>query len=137
MSRAPVEAVLVALPGGPVDAGLVAAVEDLTRSGTVRILDLLLVTRAADGSVSAVEVDELDDRFDAIDGEYGGLVSDRDVEIAAEALEPDSTVAVLIWENVWAGRFVEALSAAGGRVVLHERIPAAEVDAAFAALTEE
>jgi hypothetical protein len=40
-----------------------------------------------------------------------------------ERLEPDTTAAILLLENLWAIKFVEAVERANGRAVMHVRIP--------------
>ena len=58
-----------------------------------------------------------------LDGEVGGIISPADIEYAAAALEPNSSAALLIWEDVWAARFVEAVRNADGVLLEGARIP--------------
>ena len=57
-----------------------------------------------------------------------GIFSDEDFMVFGENLESNSTAALMIFENVWATRFVEAVSNANGTVVLNERIPRSVVE---------
>ena len=90
----------------------------------------------ADGSVLVVELDEADDEtsgaFDDLEGEGSELLSDGDLELAAESLEPGNSALLLVWENTWAARMVHALRDADFRLLAHERIPADAVAAAVA-----
>ena len=97
----------------------------LVDDGTIRIIDLVFITKDADGDFAAVEFDEHDglSAFASIDGEIGGVISHEDVEHAAEALEPNSSAALLVWEDTWATPFVEAMRASGGVLVEGARIP--------------
>jgi hypothetical protein len=72
--------------------------------------------------------------FAALDGEVGGFISDDDVDYAAADLEPNSSAALLIWEDVWATPFVEALRDSGAVVIEGSRIPHDLIEAAEAAL---
>ena len=141
MADGPVEYLVVEFPSTEFHTDLVAALRDLVATETVRILDLVLVRKAADGSVSSIEIDDLDDDaralFTDLDGEYDGLFSDEDVALAADALDPGYMAAAIVFENTWAARFVTALRAANGVVVVNERIPADIVDAAMAGLATE
>ena len=40
--------------------------------------------------------------FDDLDGEIDDLLNEEDIMIAAEMLEPNSSAAMLVFENVWA-----------------------------------
>ena len=97
----------------------------MVESGTIRILDLIFIGKDADGSVVAFEIDELDARggFGGLDGDVGGLISPEDIEYAAAALEPNSSAALLIWEDVWAARFAEAVRKSNGVLLEGARIP--------------
>ena len=58
-----------------------------------------------------------------MDGEVGGLISPEDIEYAAAALEPNSSAALLIWEDVWAAPFAEAVRNSNGVLLEGARIP--------------
>jgi hypothetical protein len=63
------------------------------------------------------------------------VLNDEDLELAAEALEPDSSAALIVWEHRWAARVAQAIRDAGGRIVAGERVPPEIVDQALAGLT--
>ncbi|MGW2520917.1 DUF6325 family protein [Streptomyces sp. NPDC001617] len=135
MDVGPVEYVVVAFPGNRFRGEIAPELRALVASGTVRILDLTFVKKDADGVVSYVELDALDPMeasvFDDIEGEVGGLFSQEDLELIAEELVPDSSAAVLLWEDTWAAGISGAVRRAGGRLVAHERIPAEAVERAY------
>jgi uncharacterized membrane protein len=122
----PVDLVLLRFPGNHFTGEIAPALADLVSSGTVRILDLVFVTKDADGNVAAVELDQLGDAgaaFDDVDGDVTGLLTDEDIDAAGEEMEPNSSAALLLFENTWAARFVTALRAADAEVIAFERIP--------------
>lgn len=135
MDVGPVEYVVVAFPGNRFRGEIAPELRALVASGTVRILDLTFVKKDADGVVSYVELDALDPTeasvFDDIEGEVGGLFSQEDLELIAEELVPDSSAAILLWEDTWAAGMAGAVRRAGGRLVAHERIPAEAVERAY------
>lgn len=136
MPLGPVEYILIAFPGNRFNGQIVPALHELVASGTIHIIDLLFIKKDAAGNVLVVELDgAAEDEaapFADLDGEYGGLLSPEDIELAAAELPPNSSAGLLVWENVWATRFAEAVRDAGGQVIANERIPHAFVEAALA-----
>jgi uncharacterized membrane protein len=122
----PVDLVLLGFPGNQFTGEIAPALRDLVSSGTVRILDLVFITKDADGNVAGVELSDLGEAaaaFDGVDGEINELLTDEDIEAAGEELDPDSSAALLMFENTWAGRLARAIREANGEVVAYERIP--------------
>jgi hypothetical protein len=132
----PVEYIVVGFPGNQFKGEIAPALADLIDSGAIRIIDLVFVKKDADGTVSVFEYDGLEEtaRFAELDGEVGGLLTDDDVRLTAESLPPDTSAALLVWEDCWATPFVEALRNAGGVLLAGERIPRDVVEAALAEL---
>jgi hypothetical protein len=97
----------------------------LVETGTVRILDLVFVSKDADGDVTVLEYDELDTGlgYGDIDGEADGVMSDEDVELAAAALAPGSAALLIVWEDRWAAPLAAAIRRAGGELVDGGRVP--------------
>jgi hypothetical protein len=74
----------------------------LSRSlNTIRILDLVFITKDTDGIVEAVDFEVHGDvaLFHGLDGEFGGLISDT--SYAAAEIEPRSSAALLSWLDLW------------------------------------
>jgi hypothetical protein len=132
MTIGPVEYMIVGFPGNRFTGEIAPELAKLVEAGTVRILDLIFVGKAADGTVTTFEFDQRDELagFAAIDGEVGGLISTEDIEYAASLLEPNSSEALLVWEDVWATPLVEAMRRADGIVLEGARIPHELVQAA-------
>jgi len=98
--------------------------------------NVLLGQKDADGSVVTFEFDQLEELapFTEIDAEVGGLATPEDIEHAAALLEPNSSAALLIWEDCWAAPFAAAVRDAGGVLIESARIPYDLVEAAFEGL---
>ena len=142
MEIGPVDVLVVEFPGNKFSGAIVPALLDLVRAGTVRVLDLLFVYKEADGTVGSVDLTglglELDPAFRDLDGQLtGGLLDAEDVDIAAEGLEPNTSVALIIWENCWAAHFVSTLRDADAKVVDQARIPSDVVIAALEAAAND
>jgi hypothetical protein len=132
----PVEYIVIGFPGNKFTGQIIPELQDLVQRGTIRILDLIVVTKDVDGRVSAVEVDEDNDLSElaALDGEVGGLISEADVDYVANDLEPNSSLALLVWEDVWATPLVDAMRGSGGVLVDGARVPHDLVETAMAEL---
>jgi uncharacterized protein DUF6325 len=136
MAIGPVEYMIVGFPGNRFRGEIAPELAKLVNSGTIRILDLVFILKDADGSVAAFEFDQLDElgAFADVDGEVGGLISKEDIEHAAALLEPNYSEALLVWEDVWATPFVDALRRADGVVLEGARIPRELIETAFSDL---
>ena len=97
----------------------------LVDSGTIRVIDVLILTKNEDGSVDAMELSDIEDLgpLRAVEAELAELLAADDVEDLAAAMEPGSTAGVLIWENLWAAPFASAARRSGGQLIANGRIP--------------
>jgi hypothetical protein len=124
----------VAFPGNKFKGEIIPALGELVESGTIRIIDLALVIKEADGTVTALELGDLDsdvfNAFDALTPEVQGLLNEDDLQAAGEELEPNSTAALLVWEDVWATKLADAIRNADGVLLDLERVPHEVVKAA-------
>ena len=134
MSIGPVEYIIIGFPGNDFHGEIVPEIANLVDSGTVRILDLVFVSKDEDGSFVVLEADEDDgvSVFASLDGDIGGFIGDEDIAHAAATIEPGNSAALLIWEDLWALPLVTAIRRAGGVVLEGSRIPAELIDAAEA-----
>jgi hypothetical protein len=133
MPIGPVEYLVIGFPENRFTGAIVPALTELVESGTIHIIDLVFVSKDADGVVTSFEFDALEELapYAALDGEAGGLLSDEDIELAVDALEPNSSAALLVWEDTWAAPLAAALRDAGGVLLAGERIPHEIVQAAL------
>ena len=136
----PVDWIVVEFPGSKFTGEIAPLLADLVERDLVRVLDLLVLKKDADGTLEAFELSDLDE------SEIGGLrdhekelamlLSEDDVNNLAAAIEPGSSAAVLVWENKWAAPFGSAVRRAGGQLVASGRIPVQAILAAIEADTE-
>ena len=137
----PVDWIVVEFPGSKLTGEIAPVLKDYVDRGLIRVLDLLFLKKDDDGGFEAFEASDLED------SEIGGLrahetalamlLSEQDVADLAEAIEPGSSAALLVWENVWAAPFGAAVRHAGGQLVASGRIPIQAVLAAIEADAEE
>ena len=138
----PVEYIVLAFPGNRFKGEIVPALAELVENETIRVIDLAFVKMDADGAITTLELDDMDENEAGGLGAYGDvgdLLNEDDLVRAAEALEPNNSAALLVWENTWAARFAQAVRNADGIVLENERIPHDVVQAAieFAAANNE
>ena len=123
------------------DVMFVTKAEDGTFAGfDARDLDAMFVTKAEDGTFSGFDARNLNDKgvgdFTVLEGASSGLLGSDDAVKAAEAIEPGSAAVMLVYENRWAAPFIAAVRRNGGEAIAFERIPVQDlIDALDAAET--
>lgn len=137
MNSGPYEFILIVFPGNRFNGRIVPALRELVENGTIHIIDLVFLKKDAAGDVQTFELSSLEHdevaEFDELDGEIDSLLSLEDIQIAARDMPANSSAGLLVWENVWAARFAEAVRAADGQVIANQRIDGAFVEAALKA----
>ena len=130
----PVDYAIIGFPGNRFRGEIAPALAELVEAGTIRIIDFAFVGKGPDGDAVAMEVTELDPDvqrgLDKLGIEVGGLLNEDDLIDAADALEPNSSAAMIVWENVWARKVTQAMRDAGGELLAFERLPHDVVQAA-------
>ena len=100
---------------------------DLVDRGIIRILDLVLLKREFDGSVSVLALADADGDgewdYSVFEGVSAGLLGQDDVDETAQALEPGRSAVLLMYENRWAAPLAVALRRGGAQLVAGGRIP--------------
>ena len=130
----PVDYMIVAFPGNEFRGEIAPALAELVEAGTIRIIDLAFVGKDTDGEIVAFEVSDLDpdvrEGLEKVGIEVSGLFNEDDLMSAGEELEPNTSAALLVWENVWARDVAQKMRDAGGVLLDFERLPHEVVQAA-------
>jgi Family of unknown function (DUF6325) len=136
-SMGPIDYIVVEFPGSRLRGEAMPLLVDLVDRGIIRVLDLVFVKKELDGTVRGLEIADMDgdDRLDlaVFEGAASGLLDQEDIDEAAAVLEPGSSAAMLVYENVWAAPFASAVRRAGGQLVASGRIPVQAILAALEA----
>jgi hypothetical protein len=123
----PVDYVVVEFPAGASNftGEMAAELLRLVDSGTIRVIDVLILTKDADGNVEATELSDIGElgELQALETQLAELLAEDDVAHLAAAMDPGSTAGVLIWENLWAAPFASAARRSGGQLIANGRIP--------------
>ena len=131
----PVDYVVIEFPGNTFNGEIAPALGDLIDQKLVRVLDLVFLTKDADGTIEGLELEDLDDgvvgAIEQLEIDIAHLLSEDDIVNVAAALEPNSSAAVIVWENLWAAPFASSVRQSGGQLVASGRIPTQELIAAL------
>ena len=127
----PIDFVLLEFPDDANTKACGDAIMDLIERGVIRLLDILVVRKALDGSFSGVDLTDVTSAgiggFTAFEGARSGLVHNDEVSAAVEVMQPGTMAALIVFENTWAAPFVGAVLDAGGELIASQRIPAPDV----------
>lgn len=133
----PIDFLVVEFPPGVSNftGAMAAELSTLVEQGTIRLLDLLVLAKAEDGSVEAMEIDDLDavDEIVRLEADVAEILAADDVANLAEAMEPGTIAGVIVWENTWAAPFASAARRSGGQLIATGRIPIQAVIASLEA----
>ena len=126
MAVGPVDVYIIGFPGNKFTGRIAPAIMELVDNGTIRVLDLLFVSKDADGVVTSLQAADLDEEgagFVAIDVTQPGALGPEDAEEVSDDLPANSSAMLVAFENAWAGKLVDALQAADAFVIDSIRIP--------------
>jgi uncharacterized protein DUF6325 len=126
-SLGPVDYLVVEFPAGASNftGEMAKELVKLVETGTIRLIDVLILVKDEDGSVEPMELSELEDlgELQALEAKLAELLAADDVAHLAAAMEPGTVAGVLIWENLWAAPFASAARRSGGQLIANGRIP--------------
>jgi hypothetical protein len=126
-SLGPVDFLIVEFPKG--ESNFTGEMADelvrLVDAGTVRVIDVLILTKDDDGVVEAMELSDVEElgALQTIEAELAELLAAEDVDKLAAAMDPGSVAGILVYENLWAAPFASAARRAGGQLIANGRIP--------------
>jgi hypothetical protein len=128
-AHGPVDYLLIEFPTEKLTGAVAPRLVDLVESGTIRLYDLMVISKSESGAVEAVELRDspVAQDFQYFAGASSGMLDDEDMRQAADAMAPGTVAALLVYENSWAAPFVAAAQSSGGEVIASGRIPATVV----------
>jgi hypothetical protein len=132
MAVGPVDVYIIGFPGNKFSGRIAPAILELVEDGTIRVLDLLFVSKDADGVVTtlaAADIDEEGAAFLSIDTAKPGALGPEDAEEVSDDLPCNSSALLIAFENLWVGKVVDALRAADAVLIDSIRIPVDVVEA--------
>lgn len=128
----PLEYALIQFQGNKFTGEIVPELLDLAQRGIVRFVDIVFISKDADGSTRTIELNDLDDvgynEFVPIGEHIASLLTEEDLELEASKLPANSSAILILWENLWADNIRKALIASGGVLVERGQIAAELVE---------
>ncbi|HEY7131371.1 MAG TPA: DUF6325 family protein [Candidatus Limnocylindrales bacterium] len=132
MSIGPVDLVVLKYTGDRFTGIPAAQIQSLADAGFIRLIDVLFARKGADGEVSVLELDEVEDevtgQLQPVVSNLTELLNHEDLIALTSDWENRTTAVAILFENVWAGIIRDAVHEAGGEVVLAERIPRSVIE---------
>ncbi|MCO5204559.1 MAG: DUF6325 family protein [Anaerolineae bacterium] len=127
MTYGPIDFLAIEFKSSEFSAEIAKSLIELVEHDLIRIIDLVVVAKDENGVVTAVEVEQLDEDtlaiFEPLGSFVNGMVAIQDIELIGEMLENDSRAGLMLFENLWAVKFKEAVLREGGQLLMQERIP--------------
>jgi hypothetical protein len=122
---------LVVVPDVAALTAIAPALIELTETVTLRLLDVVVITKDIDGALEFLELADVDELagIRPLDDGVRHLLTERDIELMSFALEPGTTGLVLLTEDRWAEPLAGAARRVGGHIIAGERIPASRIEA--------
>ena len=137
MALGPVDVYIIGFPGNQFTGQIAPELIDLINSGTIRVIDILLVIKDAEGVVTSIEMSDLASdsgpSFMSVDIAQPGALGQDDAEEISDDLPLNSSALLLAFENVWAGKLVSAMQGSDAYVIDYIRIPADVAEAVITA----
>jgi|SRR5512139_2351470 len=128
MTYGPVDFIALKFKGNKFKGEGLKALNDLMKKKIVRVIDLVIIVKDKEGKLTVKEIQEPDPEFVAIfdptkvKGTHGMIKKD-DIDLIGKELENNSTAALMLFENLWAVKFKEAVMEAKGEQLMFARIP--------------
>lgn len=127
MTYGPIDFIALEFEGNKFKGEILASLIELVEQEILRVIDLVIVLKDEDGEVMVREMQQVGDHllsiFDPLEVEVTGMITAGDIEMVGEQLTNNSTAAILLFENLWAIKFKDAVLEADGRLLMQERIP--------------
>ena len=124
----PVELVLAAFDGDDTYSGVLSELAELNDSRTIRVIDLVVLSRADDGALTFVELEASGIEVAGLELVAAGLTAEEDLLELSSRLAPGTSALLIVVELLWAKSLAARLFDANGFVVDSVRIPAPVVN---------
>ena len=134
MAVGPVDVYIIGFPGNKFSGRIAPAIMELVENRTIRVIDLLFLSKDANGVVTTLAAADIDDggaAYVSINVAQPGALGEEDAEEVSDDLPVNSSALLIAFENLWTAKIVDALRAADAVMIDSIRIP---VDVAEAVL---
>ena len=124
--RGPIDYIIVNFKGNNFTGGVLEELTKVVADGTIAVLDIALITKDKDGEVAALELSDMQDAgvagFANSNGVESGLITADDVAEVGDIIADNSSVGLLVIEQLWAKGIKKAIIDADGELIAEGRI---------------
>jgi hypothetical protein len=135
MTYGPIDYIVLEFKNDRLQGEIMPALLELIENKTVRVIDLVIIQKDKNGNHGVAELQELDPEtlaiYDPLQAEVTGLIQVEDIDAIAEKMENGTTAAALLFENLWAIKFKEAVLRANGKLLEQVRLRHEDVEEAL------
>jgi hypothetical protein len=121
MTLAPLEYMVIRMEDGQFNREILPVLATMQQAGSVRAIDVLFVTKDAEGKVTTREVQEIGEedlqQYGKLVDDLQGLLTTDDIATLAADLPPMESAVIVLLEHCWTQGLVEAVGRAGGTLV--------------------
>ncbi len=127
MAIGPLEYMVIGCPGNQFMSEIVPELNSIQEKGLIRVVDVVFTRKNADGTVTVLEVHDLNEEEAAAFGPMReslmGLITPEDIVTLSSTIPPDTTAAIVLLEHPWLGRLEQAVERANGVVFIGGMVP--------------
>ncbi len=132
MTIGPLEFVVIGCKGHQFTREIVPELNSIQDKGLIRVVDLFFVRKDVNGTVTVLEVNDLNDEelaaFDPIKDDLMGLLTPEDIVLLTETIPPDTSAVIVLLEHAWLVKLTEGLNRAGAVLLAGGMVPQASME---------
>jgi uncharacterized membrane protein len=128
----PLEFVVIGCQGNQFTSEIMPELNSIQENSLIRVVDLFFVRKDSYGSVTMLEVHDLNDEelaiFDPIKDDLMGLLTPEDIMLLTETIPADTSAVIVLLEHAWVVRLNEGLNRAGAVLLAGGMVPQASME---------
>ncbi|MGZ3628430.1 MAG: DUF6325 family protein [Ktedonobacteraceae bacterium] len=132
MTIGPLEFVVIGCKGNQFTSEIVPELNSIQEKGLIRVVDLFFVRKDVNGTVTVLEVNDLNDEelaaFDPIKEDLMGFLTPEDIVLLTETIPPDTSAVIVLLEHAWIVKLTEGLNRAGAKLLAGGMVPQASME---------
>jgi len=127
MTIGPLEFVVIGCKGHTFNREILPELNTIQDKGLIRVVDLSFVRKDSNGTVSVLEVHDLEDEelalFDPIKEDLMGFLTPEDIARLTGVIPPDTSAVIVLLEHAWIVKLSEGLNRANGVLLAGGMVP--------------
>jgi Family of unknown function (DUF6325) len=132
MTIGPLEFVVIRCKGHQFTRELVPELNSIQEKGLIRVVDLFFARKDANGTVTVLEVHDLNDEeleaFAPLKEDLMGLLTHEDISLLTQVIPPDTSAVIVLLEHMWIVKLTEGLKRADAVLLAGGMVPQAAME---------